>query len=210
VSGALVLVEAVAFDIIVVGYPLPDHSAEELLEVVRREGSPCRRSAVLLLAAEDRVDEIEPLCGNGFTRAVAAGASREVLHDVVSSLLRVAPRLSLRLSIRLEVELEEGRTVALSQTENVSKGGILVRSRRLYPIETGVRFELFLPDEEDSIVGTGLIVHHTQGLKGTIRGFGVKFITFQNDCEERLTVFVSSRLEASSKTSLFPGIGTSR
>jgi len=207
VDGARALIHAVAFDIIVIGFPLPGDTLGRLLDLIRGESCPCRRSAVLVLAPPDRVEELEPLLARGHTKVVPTTATSAELKDAVSALLRVAPRLSVRLSIRLEVELGDGTTHTLCQTENVSKGGMLVRSLRLYPVDSAVRFELFLPGDKVAVYGAGVIVRHTSSGKPGDKGFGVSFKTFKGDGASRLETFILAALERRSRAALFPGLG---
>jgi uncharacterized protein (TIGR02266 family) len=103
----------------------------------------------------------------------------------------VAPRLSARVTVRFEVELGENTTVSMSQTENVSIGGMLVRSHRKFPVETKLRFELVLPDEAAPVRGLGLVVRHTEPRPGKALGIGVKFLEVEDDGDARLRAYLS-------------------
>jgi DNA-binding response OmpR family regulator len=206
-AGARTLIQAVAFDVLVVGFPLPGDTIGSLLDLIRAEGCPCRRSALLVLTPPERLHEVEALLDRGYGQALSTAASKAELKRAVSALLRVAPRLSVRLSIRIQVELEDGTTQTLCQTENVSSSGMLVRSHRLHPIDARVSFELFLPGDKTAIRGSGVIVRHTASGEVGDDGFAVRFGTFKRDGAERLEAFIESALERRSRTSLFPGIG---
>ena len=108
----------------------------------------------------------------------------------MASLLRVAPRLTVRLPIRLEVQIGEGQAVALSQTENVSVSGMLVRSNRSYPVEADLRFELFIPDQTGVISGGGQVVRHTLDPRGHPNGLGVKFLSWEGIGQARLAEYL--------------------
>lgn len=188
--SAVDLVRLIGFDVLVLGYPTIGPPVEELLDLIRAEGSPCRRSAVLLLVPGGRLAEVEPFLGHGNTRAVATDASDRELQNVVASLLRVAPRLAVRVTVRLQVQLADGRTELLSQTENVSATGLLVRTRRPYPVETPVRFELYLPNEPAPVSGGGLVVRHATDRARRVTGLGIKFTGFARGGEVRLKAFL--------------------
>jgi len=189
---ALDLIADISFDVLVFGYPPAGSNMEEVLTAVRRKGSPCQRSAVLLLASENRLAEAQQLCHGDRCRVLSVNASELELQGEVSALLRVAPRLSLRITIRLAVQVADGSTELLSQTENVSLGGMLVRTPRPYPVDAKVRFELFLPNGSAPVLGSGEVVRHATDGRGHITGLGVKFVSFDAGVERMQSFLVET------------------
>ena len=190
---ALALIQSVAIDVLLIGHSISNPSVVEFLAEVRKKGCPCRRSAVLIVAPEPLWQDAETQFTNGHTRVVAVDASDQELADQVSSLLRMAPRLSVRVTIRLEALLEDGSVSLMTQTENVSSGGMLVRMNRPYGVEFRLRFEILLPEGHSSVTGTGEIVRHTVDRQGRSNGAGIRFIGFDYEGEERLKAFLASR-----------------
>jgi hypothetical protein len=188
--SAVDLVRLIGFDVLVLGYPPVGPTLDELLDLVRAKDSPCRRSAVLILAPRDRLTEVEPSLGRGYTRALATDAPDAELQKVVASLLRVSPRLAVRVTVRLQVQLADGQTELMSQTENVSSSGLLVRARRSYPVETAVQFELYLPGESVPVSGRGMVVRQATDRGGRVTGLGVKFAELFASGEPRLNAFL--------------------
>jgi len=188
--SALDLVRVIGFDVLVFGYPLVGPPLGELLDVVRARDSPCHRSAVLLLVPPSRLSEVEPVLGRGYTRSLATDASDHELQGAVASLLRVAPRLAVRITVRLHVQLADGHSELLSQTENVSATGLLVRTRRGYPVETPLRFDLYLPNEPQAVSGRGLVVRHATDRARRVTGLGIRFTELDAGGESRLKTFL--------------------
>ena len=81
---------------------------------------------------------------------------------------------------------------------------MLVREHDPFPIDTRIRFEIFMPDEKGSVIGSGLVVRHTTDGERQ-KGFGVKFTDFVGDGRERLDAYIDSKL--SSRPRLFPYAG---
>lgn len=188
--SAVDLVRMIGFDVLVFGYPTVGPPLEELLGLIRAQDSPCRRSAVLLLVPRSRLAEVEPFLGRGHTRSLAADASDHELQTAVASLLRVAPRLAVRVTVRLHVQLADGETELLSQTENVSATGLLVRTRRAYPVETALQFDLYIPNESTPVSGRGLVVRHASDRSRRVTGLGVKFTELEAGGRLRLEAFL--------------------
>lgn len=187
---ALALVQAVAIDVLVLRYPLGNPSAEDLLKTIRADSSPCRRSAVLLLASPADLSKARRLADGDRTQVVSIDADYGVLQETVARLLRAAPRLSVRITIRLEAMLRNGSTMVLTQTENVSSGGMLVRVRKPQPVDAKLRFELLLPEDSAPVKGTGEVVRHTRDWRGDVSGVGIKYTTFENGGNQRLSDFL--------------------
>ncbi len=190
-AAALSLIEAVAIDILVLSGSLLHPTTAELLEAIRSPTSPCRRSAVLVLNAPGSTALENGESGTSqSTRFLAGDASDEELDKTVASLLRETPRLSVRLNIRIEAQLGNGSSMVLTQTENVSLGGMLVRMTRPLTTEAGVRFELLLPVGFLSVSGIGQVVRQTTDWKGRVTGVGMKFVSFDGEGRSILETFL--------------------
>jgi len=184
------LIGAVSFDVLILGFPLGQPTSRELLDLARMDQAPCRRSAVLVMASEQDLGRAGELVGNGHTRVISLAADEAALRTEVASLLRVSPRLSVRIPIRLEVHLGDERAVAMSQTENVSASGMLVRSNRRFPLEASLRFELLIPDQTGAVTGAGQVIRHTLDPRGRPSGLGVSFLGWDGDGKARLAEFL--------------------
>ena len=187
---ALALVQAVAIDVLVLRYPLGNPSVEHLLQSIRSAESPCKRSAVLLLASPNDFDKAEKLADGIKTHVLSVDADSEDLQETIARLLRAAPRLSVRITIRLEAVLGNNSTMILTQTENVSRGGMLVRVRKPQPVDARLRFELLLPEDSNPVKGIGEVVRHTRDWRGDISGVGIKYATFEDGGDLRLMEFL--------------------
>ncbi|RLE35772.1 MAG: hypothetical protein DRJ61_02465 [Acidobacteria bacterium] len=187
---ALALVQAVAIDVLVLRYPLGNPSVESLLQSIRSAESPCKRSAVLVLASPVDLKKARKLADGYKTQVLSAEADYEALQETIALLLRAAPRLSVRITIRLEALLGSDSTMVLTQTENVSLGGMLVRVRKPQPVDARLRFELLLPEDTIPIKGTGEVVRHTRDWRGDVSGVGIKYAVFENGGDLRLKEFL--------------------
>jgi uncharacterized protein (TIGR02266 family) len=189
-GAALDLVTQVPVDVLIVGYPLPDVGTQELLDVVRRPESPCRRSPLLLLAHRDELEEAKRFIGRGANEAIAVEESAELLQAAVSRLLAVAPRSALRTMVRIVVNIGEGAALELSQTENLSATGMLVRTDEVYPLGSRLSFEFHLGGQGQPIRGEGEVVRQTTAGREQVRGIGVRFLTLERDGLQRLQRFL--------------------
>ena len=77
-----VLCGAIAFDLVLVRYPLPDIDVTDLLAAVRVPGSPSAGCQVLLLADEARLFQAQRLVGEGADAALATERTGEFLSEL--------------------------------------------------------------------------------------------------------------------------------
>ena len=179
------------FDLLLMHYPLDGIGAEEFLSSVRSEGSPCRDSGLVMLAAADAVDQAGHLLRLGVNRVVTEDMPCERLVDAVADLLAVAPRRSLRAVVQLELWLrEEGRRV-ISVTENISVTGMLVLGGTEFPVGSLLGFQLSLP-HRPPVAGSLVVTRHTDRERERVDGFGGRIISFSGDGQDRLRELVSA------------------
>ncbi|MBP9826671.1 MAG: PilZ domain-containing protein [Thermoanaerobaculia bacterium] len=192
-----VLCAAIAFDLVLVRYPLPDIDVTDLLAALRLPASPCENSQILLLADEPRLFQAERLVGQGANAAVATDKTGEFLSGFAAQLLAVAPRVASRIMVRLQARIGDGEHQAFCQTYDISRSGMFVRTDSIYSLGSMVEFELLLPEEREAVVGRADVVRHSAGGEGKPDGIGLRYIDFRSGSEARLTAFLG-RAPASS------------
>ncbi|MDX1631413.1 MAG: response regulator [Thermoanaerobaculia bacterium] len=190
---ALELIETVAFDVLIVGYPLPDIEARAFFRSVRSSDSPCRSSPLLLLTRSEDLDAARELIGYGANRVVVMEETAERLQREVTDLLEVAPRREVRTMVRLQVKVDDGSQLAMCQSENISRSGMLIRAGEAYDIGTEVSFEFFLGQQPTPLVGHGEVVRHTTPGREEVVGMGIRFTSFEKDGRKRLERFLDQQ-----------------
>ncbi len=185
-AGAIALVGAVAFDVVIVHGEVVDAPLVDVVRAVRRPGGPSLRASVMVLATAASAQTAKQLIGHGVNRVIDVDGPPERIQELVAFLLRTAPRLAVRLPARLDVQVGAGVNRLFCQTENLSASGMLVRMPRNIPVGEEVEFEVYLPGERDPIEGGGKVVRHTQPDRENAVGVGVQFTGFQGDGQRRL------------------------
>lgn len=199
-EASLELLSVVTFDTLLVGYPLAGMATEEFLERVRKEGMPNQKTPLLLLTEEATLEEARGWIGRGANRVVPLSVEAEDLQSTVSGLLKVAPRLGIRVMANLEIQVDEGTTLAVCQTENLSATGMLIRTLVGYPLGTRLGFEFNLPLDPRAVKGEAEVVRHTLSGRERIRGVGVRFVSFEGDGQRRFESYLEESLEVAPKT----------
>lgn len=185
------LVLGTAFELVLASYPLVEISLDDLIDALRREGSWCQTSALVLLAQPEDLDEALALVDLGVNRAISLDWPEARLHQAIGDLLDVAPRISLRVLVHLKVEVSNQSKRALYQTVNISKSGMLIRGDQA--LDPGTRFSFFfgIPDGRRLVEGTGEVVRRTNPIREGTAGLGIRFIRIAGEGEEQIESFVN-------------------
>lgn len=188
--GALELTANVTFELLLVRFPLRDMDLPRFLAEVRRQGSPCSRSSLLLLATEAKLTDAQTFIGRGANRALSLAASATEIQESVSSVLDVAPRKAARFMTRLEIRIGGATDMVLCQTDNISASGMLLRSDRRYELGTQIDFVFTLPGDPRPMSGVAEVVRHTRFEEGPSLGLGMRFLSFSGDSQRRFESFL--------------------
>ena len=78
------LVLGTSFELVLVGYPLRDLALDDLISALRRDGSWCRKAALVLLSDPDHLDDALALVDLGVNRAVSVNWPEGRLHQASS------------------------------------------------------------------------------------------------------------------------------
>ena len=188
--GVFDLVLGTAFELLLVTYPLRELALDDLIDALRRDGSWCKKAALVLLAEPDYLDDALALVDLGVNRAVSLDWPEGRLHQAIGDLLEVAPRISLRVLVHLKVEIRDQSKRALYQTVNISRTGMLLKGDD--GLEPGTRFSFFfgIPDGRRLVEGTGEVVRRTNPIREGTTGIGVRFVRLAGEGEDQLESFV--------------------
>lgn len=190
-AGSLELTTRVPFEVLLVRFPLPDMDLYEYLQAIRRDGSPCQRASILLLAEGGRDEEAASYIGRGANRVIKLEDTNGNIQSLISSLLSVAPRKAARFLARLEIKLGGAKDMILCQTENLSSTGMLIKTDKRYDVGTRINFEFALPEDERPIAGIAEIMRHTMIGRDKVGGIGLRFLSFAGDSQRRFEAYLN-------------------
>lgn len=189
-TGALELISNIPFEMLLVRFPLPDMDTEHFLRLVRREGSACMRSPLLILTHSNRLVEAGRLLALGANRTIDIESSPAEIQASISSVLNVAPRKAARFLARLEIKISGEKDMVLCQTENFSTTGMLIRTDRRWETGTQIEFEFSIPNDPRPVRGVAQVVRHTVSGRDSVGGIGLRFLSFAGDAHRRFQAFI--------------------
>jgi len=187
---ALELVGLVPFNAIIVSYPMSDVTLDDFLTEVR--GGSSAGASVAVLVAEAHRPDVEALEERGIDLVLALEKAPEEMQRLLCSLLKVAPRSAMRVLVKLELVVSDANSKDqfVAQSEDISATGMLVGTHRTYPVGARARFEMFLPDDENPLVGEAEVARHTDERQDRVQGMGFRFASFEDDSKERLLSYL--------------------
>ena len=185
-ARALELLAAVPFQAVVIGFPMQELELRQFLNAVA-DGESALASVAVLVAAEDRA-EVEPYLDRGVDLILATENAPEEMQRLLCALFGVAPRSAMRTMVKLEVQIDSQSPTErfMAQTEDLSTSGMLVVTRRRYPLGTAVSFELLLPAGGGTVSGAAEVARHTERGQDRVEGIGLRFVSFLGDSDARL------------------------
>jgi CheY-like chemotaxis protein len=184
------LVMGTEFDVLILGYPMPEMDTHQLLYSIRANGSASHDAGVLLLARPGFLEAAHALLSLGANRVVGLDWTESRFWQSVGDLLNVAPRARLKSMFYADVGDADTRDQLLYQTVNVSRTGILLRGADLFTPGTVFDFAFRLPSEPRPVEGRAEVVRRVDPEREGMTGIGARFIALQDDGHFRLKQYV--------------------
>jgi len=192
---ALRAIDRRGFQLIITRYPVEGVGFGEIVDRVRAPDGPCQGASLVAVAPPELVEEAEQFLGGGVSRVVSTAASESVLENAFGALLDVAPRASSQLMLDLEVRMNGSSCRLLTQTINLSRSGMLIRSSRELALGAPVGFSLQLP-AGNAVRGEGEIVRKTDPRRERVDGFGIRILSLEEQSAGLLKHYLANALEA--------------
>lgn len=112
-------------------------------------------------------------------------------------------RSSVRVLVQLDATIDDGEVARMCQTENLSKSGMLVRTRAPLPVGTDVAVQFLFPGDpavsrDDLpggyafVEGRARVVRHTDPLREAVIGMGLHFMNLEEHGRKLLHSFLDA------------------
>lgn len=106
-----------------------------------------------------------------------------------------------RLPVTVLIKYQDAKEFFNDYTQNISAGGMFVKTERVVDYGTKVSFNFELPEIRYSIRGLGEVVRIEPNDDGKVsqRGFAIKFLSFQKESEQLLRNFIQQQMVKTQK-----------
>lgn len=191
---ALALLQALTPELLVLVHPLPDSETLAFWAELESTLDGSQRPMTLALCTEARRPEVASLEDFGVT-ILSLDQTDEELARELTAFLRQAPRPAIRVMVKMAVELGAGSVLRFAQTVNASASGMFIRTKEDFPPESELDVQIELPGATDTVQARAVVVRRSSLATEGVRGVGVSFLSFRGADEERLSTFLTERIE---------------
>lgn len=178
------------FELLLVGYPLPEIDIHQLLRVVRLPGSASQTAGVLLLARPGFFEAARALLPAGANRAADLSWADGKLWQTIDDLLHVAPRARLKSMLFADVSDNGACGRYLYRTVNISRSGVLIQGDQMFAPGTPFEFAFRLPTEPRPVEGQAQVVRRVDSVREGMVGLGARFLRLTDDGPFRISQYV--------------------
>jgi hypothetical protein len=189
------LILGTSFELLILGYPMPEMDITHLVQAVRDPNSVTRNAGLLLLAEPGFLEAAQGLVSAGANRAVSLDWPSSRLWQAVGDLLNVAPRIGMRTLVYANVGSSNGAERSLFQTVNVSLSGMLLHGTDAFGPGSHFDFVFSLPGEPRPLEGSAEVVRRADLDREGVHGIGVRFVHLRDDGRYRLERFIVTRVK---------------
>jgi CheY-like chemotaxis protein len=194
---ALTLARGFTYDLIFSQHPLAALDFRELFAGLRAEECESRRSPMLILTRDTRLDQVAKFLDGVGVQACCIDAAPEQLERALNELVGLAVRVKARVMVEMQVDSEETSAYGVFRAVNISESGLLLRSSQPPPLGRKIPLILRLPDEPQPISAIGEVVRHTRPEVEGVRGAGFRLHSIEAGGRERLAALVAHELSGS-------------
>ena len=184
------LVMGTPFELLVVGYPLPEIDIHQLLRAVRMSGSASHDAGILLLSRPSFFEAARAMLPIGANRAASLSWTDSRVWQAIDDLLHVAPRARLKSMLFADVQTNGGRERYLYRTVNLSRTGVLLAGDQLFTAGIAFDFAFRLPSEPRPVEGRAEVVRRTVLDREGLSGIGARFVSLLDDGHYRISQYV--------------------
>ena len=176
------------FDLVIFDAELRKARLEELVAMIRDGGSASHSTSILVVAEYHSADAARSLIGRGVNRVMLLDESPAVIDRHMAELLHIAPRADIRLSTRLRTSVADGTEEVLGEVVNLSISGLLVETDTEFEIGDQVAVSIYTGNRNDPVLAKGEVVRRAAPERGNVDGFGIRFLSFAADGQQRIEV----------------------
>ena len=185
--------------LLILVHPLPDNETIGFWQDLEKDLQSAMPLTVVVAPSEELLG-LEPLRDLG-VRLVDFSQPAGELESALLSFLCKARRLHARVMVNIAVELGSGKILRIAQTVNVSRSGLLIRTRERFPAGSTLHVKMELPGNRDPIEARAEVVRVTDPEVEDVHGIGARFVWFRGGDEQRFDEFVRRALIDSASAS---------
>lgn len=191
-TEALTLVQNELPDLVVLDLFLPELDGLGVLKWIRSHDET-KDTKVIIVSVSGKDEDIQSCQQAGCDAYLTKPITQKILLDTAAQILRIPQRIDVRIWIEMQVEGYRGSEKLYGQSENISIGGIYVKSENEFPPGSLINLSFTLPDQEEKLnIGSRLLrVEKLPPAEGkTVFGLAFQFINLLANERRQISDFI--------------------
>ncbi len=176
-------------DLVFLDLMMPDMDGDKVCESVTKD-EKLKKIPIIMVSASEEKEDIEKCRRAGCEDYLIKPVKQEDLVNKAAQILEVSQREDLRITVRMKVEGEAGAESFYGESEDISIGGMLIKSKVLMKEGSLVKLKFFLPGQLHHIEVKGEIIRIDEESFKPEYGLGVIFQDMDSNAKETIEGFI--------------------
>jgi len=168
---------------------MPDMDGDKVCESIKKD-EKFKKIPIIMVSASGEKEDIERCRRAGCEDYLIKPVGQEKLLEKAAQILKVFQREDLRVTTRMKIEGEAGAESFYGESEDISIGGMLIKSKVLIKKGSLVKLKFFLPGQLYHIEVKGEIVRIDEESFKPEYGLGVIFQDLDSNAKETIEGFI--------------------
>ncbi|UCD83561.1 MAG: response regulator [Deltaproteobacteria bacterium] len=149
-TEALEKIRSEAPDLVLLDLEMPDMNGDRVCELVKKD-KKLKKIPIMMLSSRGDKEAIDKCQEAGCDNYLTKPITQRDLLDETAKILKIPQRKDIRITVRMKVEGVSWEDTFYGESENISIGGILVKSEA--PLKEGsvINLRFLLPDQQYQI-----------------------------------------------------------
>jgi two-component system cell cycle response regulator len=176
-------------DLVFLDLIMPDMDGDKVCTSIKKD-EISRNIPVVIVSGSRKKEDIERCRKAGCDDYLTKPIKQQELLDEAARILKIPQRKDLRVSVRIKVEGEAGAEYFYGESENISLGGILIKSEVPLKIGAEIKLKFLLPGEQYHVEAKGEVVRTDEESFKPEYGLGIIFQEVGQMAKEMIEDFI--------------------
>ncbi len=179
-------------DLVLLDLEMPDMNGDKVCELVKKD-ERFKKIPIVMLSSRSDKEAIEKCQKAGCDNYLTKPINQKELLDETARILKIPQRKDLRISVQMKVEGVSGADAFYGASENISRGGMLIKSET--PLEKGsvINIKFHFPGQQYHIEAEGKVVRIDEESFEPEYGLGIAFQDLNLIAKEMIGDFVTKK-----------------
>jgi CheY-like chemotaxis protein len=179
-------------DLVLLDLEMPDMNGDEVCGLAKKD-KRLKKIPIVMLSSRSDQKAIKKCQKAGCDNYLTKPITQKKLLDETARILKIHQRKDVRVSVQMEVEGVLGTSTFCGESENISRGGILIKSEALLKKGSEINIKFQLPGQPYHIEAKGEIVRIDEDSFEPEYGNGIAFQNLNSIAKEMIGDFIKNK-----------------